>query len=384
MRSRTGFLAAALLLALALTACTGAPLEPSWGDISLLDNNILVTFGNVMIQLNPVDGSPVNLYDPEGQIRTDPATQTARRWEITGTDATTRFYQAPFLWDEDLLLAPSYDRKLVEIENSAARLVNVTGYPLPGHIVAPVLPADDLLYVPLSENDLLALNRDDLSQAWRFATRRGIWAEPLLVDDTLYVTSMDHNLYAVDSVTGQEIWRLDLGGAIASAPVLHDGALYIGNFARKLYKISLDGVILAEYSTVDWVWGTPTIVDDTLYAADLVGNVYALAIDGDGFVELWRQQTAARAIRPSVVVYQDRVIAASRDHFVYWLNRETGETIVRHDVRAEVMADLLLLEPTEGLDIREPLLLVSTMARDNLLFAFAADGNSEPRWKYPR
>ncbi len=376
----------AVVLALALTACTGGPTEPNWSDISLMDGNILLTFSTIMLQLDPVDGSQVNLYDADGNVRTDPNTNTARRWEITasGGSSPTRFYTTPISVADNLLLAASYDRRLIEIEQDAARIVDINGTAIPGHMVADLLRDGDVLYVPLAEKDLLALTIDGYSQLWRFETTRGVWATPLLLDGVLYVTSMDHHMYAVDAATGEELWRLDLGGAIASTPLLYDGSLYVGNFARKLFEISLDGAIIAEYDTADWVWGTPVVADEVLYAADLVGNVYALDISDDNFREVWRRQIAARAIRPSPVIYEDRLIVASRDHYVYWLNRETGEIIIRHDVRGEVLSEMLLIEPSETLVIGEPLLLVGTMSRENLLFAFQADGNSEPRWKYPR
>ncbi len=387
MRFRfAGIMTLFAVLALTLTACTGGPTEPNWSDISLMDGNILLTFSTVMLQLDPVDGSQVNLYDANGNVRTDPSTNTARRWEIaaSGGSSPTRFYTTPLNVADNLLLAASYDRKLIEIEQDTARVIDINGTAIPGHMVADLLRDGDVLYVPLAEKDLLALTVDGYSQLWRFSTTRGVWATPLLLDGVLYVTSMDHFMYAVNAETGEELWRIDLQGAIASTPLLYNGSLFVGNFARKLFEISLDGVIIAEYDTADWVWGTPVIADDVLYAADLVGNVYALDISGEGFSELWRRQIASRAIRPSPIVYEDRLVVASRDHYVYWLDRETGEVIVRHDVRGEVLAEMLLIEPSETLIIGEPLLLVSTMSRENLLFAFQADGNSEPRWKYPR
>ena len=383
LRSRGGLVSILLLLTLLITACGGAPLEPSWGDLSVLDDNLVLAFSGTILQLNPDDGSSVILLDADGNPRTDPATNELRRWEVS-IGGQNRFYQTPLVLDEATLLAPSYDRHLYTIEREAARFENTTGIELPGHIVAPVLETEDTLYVPLSEKNLLALNMEDYSQRWIFETQRGVWATPLLVDGVLYVTAMDHHMYAVNAETGEEIWRLDLGGAVASTPVLHEGSLYIGSFARKVYRISLEGQITAEYDTADWVWGSPAIVDNMLYTADLVGNVYALELTNDGFSQVWRQQVAARAIRPTPIVFEDRLIVVSRDHFVYWLNRNTGDTLVRQDVRGEVMAEPLLLEPNENLGINQAMLFVATMARDNLIFAFPADGNGEALWKYPR
>ncbi|MFN8529931.1 MAG: PQQ-binding-like beta-propeller repeat protein [Anaerolineae bacterium] len=389
VRSRFWLLgAAALLLMLALSACSGGPTEPSWGQIGLLDNNVLFTFSHTLVQLNPVDGSAVGAHLSDGTPRTTTdsegrSTNQAVSWAITAPNAI-RFYQTPLILDESTLLAPSYDRKFFYIDRMSAIFNDTTGIDIPGHIVGNILRDGDVLYVPLSEADLLALNVSDLSQIWRFTTERGVWSQPLLNEGILYVTAMDHHLYAVDAATGNEIWRLDLGGAVAATPLLYNNYLYVGTFGRKIYKISLDGQVAAEYTTADWVWGTPVVADDTLYAADLVGNVYALSLTGDGFTEIWRRQVASRQIRPSPVVIGDRLAVGSSDHFVYWLNRTDGSTIISRDVQGEVEAEMLLVQPSEQLQIGEPLLLVSTMNTANLLYAFPADGNSEPRWKYPR
>lgn len=382
VKSRRGFLGALVLLALTLVACT-APLEPSWGQMSLLDGNILFAFGSDVIQLNPSDGSPANRYDSNGVLRVDEQGNPLR-WALNSGNAQVRFYTTPITVDADTLLAISYDRKLFEVDRIAARINNPNGTDISGHVIASPLQNENTLYVPLSEKNLIALDMRDYLPIWTFETERGVWAQPLLDAGVLYVTSMDHHVYAVDSITGAEIWRLDVGGAIASTPVLHDGFLYVGSFARKIHKISLTGELVAEYDTNEWVWGAPVIEGDTLYAADLGGWVYAVELTGDGFNEIWQRQVAGRAIRPSPLIAGDRIVVGSRDHFVYWLNIETGETQVRHDVRAEVMSDLLLLEPSEDLQLTRSLVIVSTMARENLLFAFPADGNSEPIWKYPR
>jgi len=383
-QSRMGMLGAGALLVLVLSACVGGPLEPSWGDLEVLDNNLALAFGTTILQLNPEDGSSVILIDADGNPRTDPETQQLRRWEVGVSGQQVRFYQTPIELNVETLLAASYDRKLFTIEREAARITDTVGIDLPGHVVADVLQTDDLIYVPLSEKDVLALNADDYSQRWRFETTRGVWAQPLLLDGVLYITSMDHFVYAVNAETGESIWQVDLGGAVASTPLLYENALYVGTFAREIVRLSLDGDITARYTTTDWIWGTPVIADNILYAADLVGNVYALELTGDDFTERWRKQVTTRAIRPSPVVVEDRLVVASRDNFVYWLNRNTGDTLVRQDVRGEVMAELLVLEPSETMELSQPMLFVHTMARDNLIFAFPADGNGEALWKYPR
>ena len=63
----------------------------------------------------------------------------------------------------------------------------------------------------------------------------------------------------------------------ASTPLLANDRLYIGSFDKSFYEISLDGAILSEYATQNWVWGTPAIDEyGIVYVADLSGFVHAL------------------------------------------------------------------------------------------------------------
>lgn len=380
--------ALALLAMLLVSACVGGPIEPSWGRLSVVGEqpNIFLAFSDRLVQIDPTDGSVVKLRDSGGQVRLDEQ-GNPRPWEVisqTGGGPTSGFYSSPLIVDEDSLFVATYDRKLLEVDTPAARVVNPNGIELPGGVVADVLATDDLLYVPFADSDLVAYNRADMSVAWRFETQHGVWAQPLLVDNTLYFTSLDHLMFAVDPATGAEKWRVDLEGAVAGTPTYADGYLYIGSFAGKIFKVSTSGEIVASYETQGWVWGAPAVVDGVVYAADLDGFVYALSDAGSSFTEVWApRQVATRAIRATPLIVGDKIIVGSRDLRVYWLSRTSGEEIFNREMRGEVMSDMLVLEPSETLNIPESLLIVSTIAREELVVAFTLE-NGERRWVYGR
>jgi len=279
------------------------------------------------------------------------------------------------------LIAPRGHSFRVDIPT--ARIENPEGTPIEGysgHMVANLAADDSRIYIGLSNHDVVALDRSDFSVEWTLPTSHGVWSAPLLLDGVLYFTSLDHNLYAADTATGDVLWKLDLEGAALSTPVVANNRLYVGSFARKLFAVSLDGEILDEYQTVDWVWGSPTIVDDVLYAADLGGTVYALDISG-GMTELWKTDVAAKAIRPSPLVVGSTVVVASSDMKIYWLSADSGLVNFSRQLESPVFADLLLIEPSETLDIPQPLIVVSTMSAAEALVAFTLD-QGERRWVY--
>jgi outer membrane protein assembly factor BamB len=377
-----GILLAALVV-LVVSACGPTHIDPRWASISVVDGDqILLAFGDRLTLVNAIDGKAVSLTDASGEVRLDDQ-GNPRVWEVRGADgAQTRFYNSPVFTSDETLLAPSYDMKLIEVDVPVAR-VNTGGITLDQHLVSSPLVTDEFIYQGLGDRDLVALNRDDYSEAWRVETGHGVWSQPLLVEDTLYFASMDHFLYAANALTGELLWKTDLRGALTSTPVYADGRLYIGSFAKAVFELDAEsGAILSEAPTADWVWSTPALFEGTLYVADVGGNVFALSTDG-GLSQTWTVKAATRAIGSTPLVSENFVIVGSRDHNVYWIDRATGEVVDTKATAGEVMADPVLIMPSEDNNLQEPLVVVSTTANQELLVAFTLE-RGQRVWAYGR
>lgn len=395
---------AALLLCLLLAAC-GAPPNPSWGAMTLIDGNILLANNERLVLVNPANGALVELRNADGAVRTD-ANGAPRQWNIAapGNNATS-FYAAPVILDENTYLVGTFTHKLHTLDLNNAFLdrgePNPAGITLPGQIVASPLVTEDLIYVAFSDNNhgVMTYDRSILTPenapaantpptpVWAYTTDHGVWATPLLVEDTLYFASLNHNLYALDAATGEERWTANLEGAAAATPVYLDGMLYIGSFAKKIFQIDAEtGEIVNTYATGDWVWGAPVIFDGVLYAGDMSGNLYALDISEDLSL-IWTQDVGG-AVRPSPIVTEEYVIVASRDHRVYWRNRSDGTQVIDpegnplvRELAGEILSELLLIP--EGETVPEPLLIVSSMANSQMMVAYTVNGGRLV-WEYRR
>jgi outer membrane protein assembly factor BamB len=387
---RKALLLAAVVLVV-LVGCVPLPIDPSWAAVSILNDeqHILFAFHDRVTVINPLVGSPVELRDSAGNVRVDSQSGNPLLWDVRlQAQPPTQFYSSPIEFNEFTLLFPTYSRRLYEIDSQAARINNPEGRLIEdesttNHIVTDILATDDTLYIPLSEGDVKAVNRSDWTVRWRFDTRFGVWSKPLLLDDMVVFSSLDHTLYAVDALTGDLRWQLDLGGALTSSPALADGFLYVGSLGSRLYKVSLAGEIVAEFTTRDWVWGTPVIDEEQqmLYVGDSGGWVYALDIRGGGFREVWSRQVAQRAIRATPLIAGDTLVVASRDRRAYWLTRADGVELFNRELAGEILANPLLIAQSET--ISEPYVVVSSMANQELLVAFTLD-NGERRWVYSR
>jgi outer membrane protein assembly factor BamB len=396
--TRRLFGGALVAVTLLFAACGPAPLGTSWPAVSLFTAicgdqsslNILVAYTDRIVQVNPADGKPVVLKNAECQPRPPNSDGKDRVWDFRPA-AGKQFYTTPLQLDDQTMLAMAYDQHFYRIDTSLITPPDANGVPIngrTGNSVTDLVASDDLLYVGLSAKDLVAVDKATYDVQWTATTEHGVWSKPLLVDETLYFSSLDHNLYAVDAKTGEARWTpLDLDGAVTGTPLYADGKLYIGSFARKIFEISTDGQILNQFETDDWVWGTPSIQDGILYAADLGGNVYALDTRNN-LTLVWKQKVAERAIRPSPVIAGNVLIVASRDHKVYWLNRSDGTAVkdtegnpLMRELEAEILSDILLIRPEDGVDIPEPYIVVSTTSPGQLLAAYTLD-NGQLAWSY--
>ena len=359
----------------------------SWPAVGLIDLNgethIALAYNNDVTLLTPSNGLPARLVNPlDGDVLRD-SDNNPRTWVLRGSDnGGAQFHTVPIRIDDETVVVADHNRRLLRVDSVVVEVQR--SFPLADKVVASPLASDGVFYVPFQNGGLSAVSLDDYREVWRFPTEAGIWAQPLLVDNMLIFSSIDHHLYAIDRATGQLIWSADLGGAVASTPLLANERLYVGSFNKSFFEISLDGVILGEYATQNWVWGTPAIDENGIvYVADLSGYVHALD-SSSGLRERWSVQIAERGIRAGPLVYGERVIVSSRDGKVYWLDRFDGELINAREIddRPELLGDMMLLEPSETLDIDEPLLLVTSVHDGRLLIAFGVDGRQT--WVYPR
>ena len=383
---------ALLLVMLVLSACTGARLEATWGSLSLTGSpvNIVFPFYDRIVMLDPVTGQPVQLVDNDGNTRLDDQ-GNPRIWEVPDAgqrNAQAQFYAAPVQLDDETLLFASYAGRLYEVDTATGRINNGSGTPMAGQSVGNPLLADGTIYLGYNQGDLQALDSGNSTfpPLWTLDTEHGIYGQPILLDGTIYTTSLDHNAYALDAATGEIQWQTDLNGAITSAPAMsaNNDALYAGSFANALYKLNLDGQIVSSVPASNWVWGTPAVSGDMVYFGDVSGNLYAARDTGDALELVWGPlQVASNAIVATPLVTESALIVASRDKNVYWVDPATGAVLQTRETKGEVLGNMLLLEPSDSIPVGEPMVVVSTMAHEELVIAFALD-NGERLWAYSR
>jgi len=256
-------------LLVVLSGCGGGLRHESWPGL-LVDGDMIFAANLERIQAFEAEtGKLLWSYPPE-------------------TDKELRpFYSTPVLaedyGDNGLLLFAGYKDQTVyalALEESRGNIPDEpvwTFLQATGQYVGSGVVADGKYIIGNGDGNVYAMNLEDGTSAWTFATQDRVWATPVVVEDTVYIASLDHNLYAVNLADGSEQWRLEMAGAIAGTPAYIDGTLWVGDFSSTLSQVDLsEQSVVWTFGAADWVWGAPLLDGTTLYFTDVGGHVYAL------------------------------------------------------------------------------------------------------------
>ena len=159
------------------------------------------------------------------------------------------------------------------------------------------------------------------------------WSGGAVEGDTLYIGTAGGELVALDRNSGERLWIFELRGeederAIYGTPAVVDGTVYVGGYDGFLYALSLDGELkwqeLVGGLFGDDIWpivASPVVVGDlvlvgssdgSLYAFDVVEESVEWSFDTEG--EVW----STPAVSDGVAYF------GSLDHSVYAVRVEDG------------------------------------------------------------
>ncbi len=205
---------------------------------------------------------------------------------------------------------------------------------------------------------------------WMFPVDERVWSSPIIIEDTAYFSSMDKHVYAIDLTEGisetvdndhaRLLWSFETDGAATADPLIADGKLYVGDFAGSFFALDLQarasdatGRTLDpgrewKFDASSWIWAKAVVDGDTVYAATLGGELFALNRDTGAPIwaspaEIEGQIVAAPAIydgppRPSGG-RTDRLLAVPSGEDAVWVvNAANGQDLGKFSTDSGVKA----------------------------------------------
>jgi eukaryotic-like serine/threonine-protein kinase len=381
------FLTAALLAVILLSGCTGGSVRGNtWPGLSASGDVAYLADGPFVYAVNVKDGTELWRYPDQ-------------------RSAKLLFYTTPYVTSDGLVIVGSSgsDASLLALKpngNASPSLAwSYSGTKF--HWVAAPLQIDNHLYAPNSDGNLYIFDLSD-GQTNKQPVKvlelsNDLWAQPGTDGKNVYLSALDHSLFAVNKDNYQVAWQEDLGVAITSTPLLaSDGNLYVGTFASNLEKLDpAAGNPQAVQKTTDWVWGTPTELDNSLYYGDLSGSLYSYNLETGKYnwnpillppdnwdptsnktspSQNYVDESNAKAITASPIVVDGAILVATESGAIYKVspdgkyelwggqNQQPGGKIYTTPVLA---GDVVLVSPM-----------------NSGAFLYAYDLNGKQKWSY--
>ncbi len=316
MSKKLVFMMTVLLAVILLSGCTGGAARGStWPGLTADAATAYLADGPFVFAVDLKDGRKLWQYPADA-------------------NAKLLFFSTPVITPEGLVIVGSSgnDYKLVALNpndinaetNSPAEAWTFSG--AKDHWVAAPLVIDNRLFAPNADGNLYVLDLSDgqsTKKALQTVPLGGrLWAQPVTDGELIFVSSLDHSVFAIDKDTYKIVWHEDLAGAVPGAPVLGtDGYLYVGSFASQLERFDpATGSHQSIQKTEGWVWGTPSLVDDNLYFADLDGRLYSFNIADAKYN--WTPVQPDGPITASPLVVGDQILVATESGAMYELNKD--------------------------------------------------------------
>jgi len=247
-----------------------------------------------------------------------------------------------------------------------------------GNIIgAPVLYSDKLI-VTTADGHLYAITAlgDDRGKlAAQFPARDAaplgrIWTTPAIVGDVAYFGTFDGLGYAISLKDFRPIWSepVKMEAAVASVSASTNIVLF-GTFDNQLWAFDTQrgGTPLWKSQAANWFWPPPLIVEDTIYAANLDGNVYAL--DTKTGNQRWIFEAKSPVASP-LKMSGDQLVVVSQSGNIYAVGKD-GTQAKLASLGAQVFSS-----PTVALDG-----MVYVHATDQRVYAVDLQ-NGIVKWKY--
>lgn len=143
--------------------------------------------------------------------------------------------------------------------------------------------ANGLVIVPSNSSEIIALHATNGALAWSMpANLFYTYQTELAAANSLLYFLTDKGLNAVQIGSGSLSWISSLGTDTCTYPSVANGVVYIGGcFSGLIYAVdAANGNILWQYALANTSGGAVTVVNGTLYAGDVSGNLYAFGLTG--------------------------------------------------------------------------------------------------------
>ena len=246
--------------AMLLSACSGrSTVANNWHGLAADAERAYISAGSLIYAVDLKNGSEVWRYPAK-------------------VDANILYFANPVLTSDGQLLIGSagknHDFISLDPATGKEKWASAFSGAKSGWVASPLV-INDTIYAPNTDGFLYTLDMDGKQIADPIEISGVLWSAPVTDGKLIYLTSLDHHVHVVDIAKGTVNDPIDLGGAATSSPVAGDSGAYVGSFASAVELVTPNNDHEIITKAENRIWGSPVLDGDTLYFADLDGNVYS-------------------------------------------------------------------------------------------------------------
>lgn len=335
-----------ILGAIILSACSRGPISTNWAGLAADAEQAYISNGSFIYAVDITNGQEVWRYPAEA-------------------DSKQVFYANPVLTQDGQLLIGSAgaSHPFFSLNPKTGKenwTESFTG--AKGTWMASPLVFNDKIYVPNTDGYLYILDMEGKQAADPIELGGALWSTPSTDGTLLYVTSLDHHLHIIDPSGDSSIDPIDLGGAAPGSPVIGKDGAYVGSFASTIEFIKPNGSHEVIATAKNWIWGSPTLDNETLYYADLNGSIYSLDLASGS--QNWDAVQPDGPVVASPLVVGDQIYVATESGSFFALDRD-GKTVWEKAVGGKIYTTPV---------VSGELVLVAPYQADFILAAYDAAG----------
>lgn len=142
-----------------------------------------------------------------------------------------------------------------------------------GWVASPLIISGKI-YAPNTDGFLYILDMSGKQIADPIEIGGALWSAPVTDGEFIYLSSLDHRVSVISLTEDVVSYTFDLGGAIPSSPAIGAHGAYVGYASTiEFVKSNNDHEVVTRAE--NRIWGSPVLDGETLYFADLDGNVYS-------------------------------------------------------------------------------------------------------------
>jgi outer membrane protein assembly factor BamB len=200
------------------------------------------------------------------------------------------------------------------------------------------------LTITYSQTESLEKKCSEEAIAWKFKTKKAVYASPVIESGVIYIGSLDGYFYAIEAKSGIEKWKYNCTNKILSSALVHQKQVYFTS-DNKLISLDLNGklvweVVLSNDSIInridpwDFHHSSPIVQDNVIYVGCEKGLV--LGVDAKNGMEVFKVQTEnQQTIRTTPVIYHEKLLFGDWDGVMHAYDLETSEKLWQYDTKVD-------------------------------------------------